>query len=243
MDLAWQVKNHFRLPVSHDGHVPVVPLVESTHRLDIGLIEVGCRPSGKLGQLKEKRQLFLKYWGDSHREDTGWDPTFYKTLVHFTPNRKLQVNQRGYSPDSTVTYHHIPKTALQRITNSEKMELAIFATKTMRDPKQYDHFIDLLFSDDNESLQSLLWNASTNEHDSSQLRGRITEILVKNDVAQVKPNGMKLHWDVNLTYTNKRYRFGTQLDGLVTFHGRDQYTTLLSTLNQLDHVQVECYLN
>jgi hypothetical protein len=76
----------FELPQLSINHLPFVSLEE---RLSFGFIEVGCRSSGKLGQLKSKRELFYKYWGDTIRyKNVDWLPRIYRILVHYNPNSK-----------------------------------------------------------------------------------------------------------------------------------------------------------
>ena len=57
----------FELPCKDFDAIPL----DLEERINLGFLEVGVKPKGKTAQLRNKKQLILKYWGDKYKNELG----------------------------------------------------------------------------------------------------------------------------------------------------------------------------
>ena len=110
---------YFELP---NSPIKGIPLVYLDNRISLGFVEVGCKSHNKVAQLKNKKELFYKYWADVYKKKLGltWFPAIFRILAHYNPEEKLILNYPKYELDCTLTYHYISKKMLKNLTEHDK---------------------------------------------------------------------------------------------------------------------------
>ncbi len=201
--------------------------------MSIGFVEIGCKPKGKNSQLKNKRELFYKYWGDNYRYVYGidWLPRLYRILAHYSPNSYLPLDYRKYSPDLIIMYSYIDEIMLSQITEEERKEIYRIA----HNQKDKDLLEEIILTRDSERLHNLIIEGH-NEY--SLLRGKIAEIFVLKDLEQNLPSEMRLFRNSEIHYFNKRYKNGTEIDGILFFYGKEIYKELVNSLKKIEHINI-----
>ncbi len=221
----------FELP---DFDINGVPLISEDKLISLIFIEVGIRPKGKKSQLRQKKQLILKYWGDNYKRKHGvdWIPQTYRVLAHYNPGIEVELDQRKYELDLVLLYTKVTEDMIKQFTDSEKVSLI----KTVKKIKEREIVKGILENEDANALTQLL---STDYSIAlSYLRGKIAEVFVFKDLSKCKTEDMYLLPNGQIKYFNKRYKHGTEIDGMITFHKQDSYITLVNSLKELPHLEV-----
>jgi len=223
----------FKLP---ESHIRGIPLVSGDQQLSIGLVEIACRRSRKRKQLRDKRLLMQKYWRDHYkrRHNIMWTPEIYRTLTHYDPDddNPLPVG-RGADPDAIITYKYISQEMLAALTEYDKCQ--IYGVVERGRPRYV--LEEILETNDAKRLHTLIAHQRDNPK-MSDLRGKMAEIISQKDIEAALPEGMRLYRNSYVDYVNTTFRYGTEIDGILIFHGEEPYIVLLETLKELDHIVV-----
>ncbi len=224
----------FELPGSAIRGIPIYS--SSGKHLDFSLLEVGCRPKLKYAQLKEKRQLLYKYWGDNYRTkvEGKWNPGIYTLLAHYHHFPNYLLGKRPRNIDALVFYSSITRQMLADFNEEEKK----LVCQAVRDEACKRILEEIVATQDAERLHRMI----TEERDPSpktHLRGKLAEILVHKDLEKTIPAGMNLFRNEDVRYFNKRYPKGTEVDGVLVFYGEEKYIELLENLRKLEHLKVK----
>lgn len=226
----------FELP---ESKIRGIPLVFDGEHLSLGFVEVGCKPKGKPLQLKSKRQLFLKYWGDTYRNAVGWLPEVYRVVAHYDPTHTVFRTGR-HAPDAVVVYHSLTEGMLAGLSLKDKEEIQHIVAK--RSERRARELEKILNNCDAAAWHSMIvakefpFDALRGKHD--MLRGKLAEILVQKDIEHVLPTGMSLYRNGDIRYFNRRYQNGTEIDGILVFWGDEPIVSLVDRLHQLEHLVV-----
>jgi len=224
---------YFELP---ESPIRGIPLVSEGQRLSIGLVEIGCRRSGKRRQLRNKRLLMQKYWRDHYtrRHNIIWTPEIYRTLAHYDPHDKnpLPVG-RGADPDAIITYQYISQEMLAALTEYDKCR--IYGAVERGRPR---HVLEeILETDDAKRLHTLIAHQRHNPK-MSDLRGIMAEIISQKDIEAALSKGMSMYRNSDVAYFNRTFRNGTEIDGILIFYGEEPFLVLLETLKEYNHIVV-----
>jgi hypothetical protein len=226
----------FKFPNDHRGgfykETPSVPIYDSAgKKLNFGLVEVGCKPNGKVKQLLGKMDLLSEIWRDRYQPKHGWSPTVARVLTHYHPDRAGGWESR-HRPNLVVQYLDIPPEMLASLTQEERKKLVDSVPANSREILE-----GILEEADSEKLQRMIVDGGGDGR-TSTLRGKMAEALVLQDIKKVKPEEMGLWANGVLKYFNERYPRGTEVDGILTFHGSEAYWELAENLGALNHVSV-----
>jgi len=176
-----------------------------------------------------------KYWIEHYRwNGILWTPNIYRTLAHYNPNDKDPLPVRRKSdPDAIITYKYISQQMLAALTEDDKDQ--IYGTVERGRPRRV--LEEILETDDARLLHNLIAHQRHNPN-MSDLRGKMAEILSQKDIEAAMPEGMILYRNSDVTYFNKTFRNGTEIDGILTFYGKEAYLVLLEKLKKYDHIVV-----
>lgn len=226
----------FELPGSSIRGIPL--LLPSGKHLDFGLVEIGCRPYCKRGQLTNKRNLFRDYLDAAYPVfNSEQRPEIYRTLAHYDPSKKIKLKSKFYGPEVIIVYSYITQAMLADISEEDRKR--IFGTAG-RSRWRKELLEDIIGTQDAERLHKMIVERkSTTGRKMSALRGTMAEILVQKDLEKTLPHGMSLFRNEDITYFTRRYPYGTEIDGLLLFYGEDRYIELIENLRKLDHLIVK----
>jgi len=219
-----------------------IPLQAGGENLNIGFIEVGCRPYGKRKQLKDKRELFRSFWYDHYilSGAADWYPIVRRTLVHYDPEsfQKGVFNvQKEYNPDVVLFYRYISEQVLLTLSDGDKEAILKCADLSMV-PR-----LELLLSEnDSEGLQSLIIN-DRQKCRQANLRGKLAEMITLNDVQTCLPRGMSLYRNGDIKFFQDKLNNGTEVDGILLSYGTEPYWNLVENIGQSLHVVLEIDYN
>ncbi|MBT4539792.1 hypothetical protein HOI26_04320 [Candidatus Woesearchaeota archaeon] len=221
----------FALPKSN---IQGIPLYSGENNLQIGFIEVGCKPNKKRGKLKNTKQLFLKYWGDNYKQSVGdWIPTVYRALAHYDPTKKPGLDFRKWELDVVLDYQFISEEMLKSLDEQDKKQVF----HIVRKEKQRHILEEILKENDAERLHALIV-AGGDKPQVAYIRGQMAEILAQKDADNNLPPGMNLFRNGNIRYFNRRFRNGTEIDAVQTLYKEETYISWVEALRKLDHVTV-----
>ncbi|MCA9497273.1 MAG: hypothetical protein KC589_10100 [Nanoarchaeota archaeon] len=227
---------YFELP---NSPIKGIPLIYSDNRINIGFMEVGCKSQKKVAQLKNKKELFYKYWADIYKKKLGvsWFPNVFRIIAHYNPEDKVILNMPKYEVDCILTYQYISKKMLKDLSEIDKINIF----NVVHNFKKKEILEDIIETQNAEKLHSLI--LARNEPDLSNLRGKMAEILALKDLEFSLPFGMNLYKNGDIRHFNRRYKNGTEIDGLLTFYDPSSFSNLISKLNKLKHLNLETSLN
>jgi len=224
----------FELPESSIRGIPLYS-GEGEH-LSLGFVEVGCRPDGKRGQLKDKRQLLYHYWGVEYRgkHHLPWYPVVYRMIPHYDPTNPSKLDVSKFSIDTALIYRFITPAMLVELTPSEHKEIA---SKMRSEPKRV-LLEEILRENDADYWNRVIFRSRT-DFEITNVRGKMAEILALKDIGRCVPSGMSLYKNEDIRYFNRRYRNGTEIDGILTFYGERPYVELIDNLRRLPYLIVK----
>ena len=140
----------FELPCEGFDAIPI----NLEDRINIGFMEIGIRPKGKHGQLRYKKQLFLKYWGDKYKKELGinWIPQSYKILAHYNPDQRTYMNEKKFGIDVLLLYSDITEEMISELTEAQQSYLI----DLVKDSTQKKIITNIFDNDDSERLSYYL---------------------------------------------------------------------------------------
>jgi hypothetical protein len=220
----------FELPESPLNNVPL----SLEDRINLGFLEIGLKPKGKRDQLREKKQLILKYWGDRYRREYGfeWIPQTFRILAHFNRGAEVVLDEKKYEIDAVLEYTKITEKMMNMLSISDREIILKYA----KGSSYFDLVRKVLDDKDPERLTYIL-DLRKMGH-LGQVRGKIGEIFVFNDFYSSMSSDMQLLTNGDIKYFNRRYQNGTEIDGLFVFHREDSYRNLIDSLRRLDHLNI-----
>ena len=116
-------QNFFELP---ETSIRGIPFLDSlNNKLELGLVEVGCKPRNKKRDLSDKRQLIYKWWSDNYKKKgiVNWLPKVYRTLIHYYPGMDPSLYGRRTQLDVVILYTEISQEMLSNLTDEEKAKI------------------------------------------------------------------------------------------------------------------------
>lgn len=204
----------------------------SGERLGLGLVEVSCRPKNKPSLLAAKKELLMKAWADQFRRaGVDWYPAIVRVMAHYDPGGwEVRMDDRKYSPDTVIIYDHVTEGMLGAFSDDQIQKLKKQA------PNGRKREVTAIFRDnDPDRLLALI---TSRDQAMGNFRGAVAEVLVRNDIAAEIPAGMELLPNQTFIFYNRRFRQGTEIDGMLIFRGEFPYATLVDRLREKPHLRV-----
>ncbi len=231
--LITENETFFELPRSS---IKGIPLYSSNgEHICFGFVEVGCKPTRKRYQLRNKKQLFYKYWGDKYRRKVEWIPEVYRTLAHYDPTKEPELGSWRNGVDTILFYHYITPKMLSEMNGNDKEQ--IYRTVSNSN-KRRGILEDIIETENADKLHKMIVDGGDIPQ-IANLRGKMAEILVLKDLEKTMLTGMNLFRNGDIRYFNRRYRNGTEIDGIMTFYGKEKYLGIIKNLHQLEHLEVK----
>jgi len=155
-------------------------------------------------------------------------------IPHYDPSNPSKLDVKKFSIDAALIYTHITQQMLSQLTEEEHSKIAaqIKAEPTKR------LLEDILKANDAQYWNRVIFNARTNQ-EITNVRGKMAELLALKDIGSNVPSGMSLYKNEDIHHFNRRYRNGTEIDGVLTFYGEQPYIELIENLRHLPHLQVK----
>ena len=225
----------FELPGSSIRGLPLFS--ETDQPIHLGLVEVSCKPRNKRRQLKDKKQLIYKWWGDTYRKEKNifWLPKIYRSLIHYHPETSPRLNVKKTELDVVIQYTEISAEMLASLTEEDKTEIYRIVNTTKKRKELLEEIIE---TRDSLGLHNLIVSGGKNPQ-IHYLRGKMAEILAQKDLESVLPPGMNCFRNGDIKYFNKRYESGTEIDAILTFYGEEYFIDLVERLRRIDHLLVK----
>jgi hypothetical protein len=225
----------FEFPNSPIRGIPLIS--ESREYLNLGFMEVGCKPTRKRTQLRDKKELFYKWWGDQYKNQHGieWTPTVYRILAHYCPEIQPRLYARKTELDVVVLYTEISPEMLGGLNEYDKEQIYRVVKNNQR---RRDLLEEIIETKDAESLHKLIVEGGRIPQ-VEMLRGKMAEILAQKDIEENLPFGMNFFRNSSINYFNRRYRNGTEIDGVLTFYGEETFMELVERFGTIDHLTIK----
>lgn len=213
------------------------PVFKKNKRVNLAIIEVGCKPDHKRAQLKIKHHTTESLWRDEFEQyGIQWIPQIRRTLIHFDPKR----NEKGvlnsalvYNPDTVIFYKTVTDEDLSLLTEGQLKR--IISDR----PKKINLFLkDIFQRSSSQDLQDLIINDPENKR-LKNFRGRLGEILALNKIHQYMPDGNFLVRNGDLMCLRKKLlKSDLEVDGIVVHYDPLEYWELIKNLQNCDQVEV-----
>lgn len=212
-----------------------IPILLSDKRICFGFIEIGCKPNHKRTQLRNKKELFFKYWADEYRKKFGidWHPELYRILAHYDPTQNPQLEVKKSELDAIIFYEYITKEMIEDLDERDKAQIF----NVVKSNKKRPILEEILNNNDAERLHNLIVSGGEFP-ELSALRGKMAEILVQKDIANSAPHGVNMYRNGDIKYFNKRYDPGTEIDGILTFYEESKLIFLLERLKTISYLEI-----
>ncbi len=212
-----------------------IPIEAFNEHVSFDFVEVGCRGRGKAGHLKNKRELFYKFWGDNYKKphNIQWKPLVFRTLAHFDIAYAGHVNEHKYSPDTIICCTQFTDEVLSKLDEHDREDIR----KHVKTNKWMDE-IDVILDDNAADGLYKLISDHRDVAKLAQVRGRLAELVIQGDIRRAIP-AANFYRNSTINYFNKRYRNGTEIDAVTVFYGKQPYIEMIEHLRELDHLSVE----
>lgn len=232
-----------------DGEEIKVPLRQEGEVLSLAFVEIGCKPSGKSAQLRNRRMDFHSLWNFIYRDLpwVGFTPEVFRIAAHYDPNfhRFAQSDFESYDPsppDAVVQYTDVPQELLEEMDGRDKAEIF----RIVHGPAQKRALLEgILRHNDSQELYRLITRDADvlNWGPLSLLRGKMGEAAAHKDIdLLLSRNGlskvMKLYRNVGYNVLENHFDPECEVDGIIAFYGVDHFYTLLDKLAGLGHANV-----
>lgn len=224
-----------------------IPFFDSSgERLELGLVEVGCKPRKKKRDLSDKKQLIYKWWSDTYRRKgiVDWLPQVYRTLVHYHPGMDPSLYGRRNQLDVVILYTEISQEMLGSLTDEEKTKIYLRMGKEEKlsrrpDLRRVRQTLErIIETRDARKLHQMIVSGGNNQK-TSALRGVMAEVLAQRDVEYATPPGMNCFKNGDVRYFNRRYINGTEIDAISTSYKEEIFVEFVENLRRLDHIVVK----
>jgi len=210
-----------------------IPIFCGDGKLSFCFVEVGCRPNGKKSQLRNDKELLMKYWADNY-SFAGFMPKIYRFMVHYSPEEIFLDRSRVYGIDANIRYNHVPLSFLEGMNKFERERMF---KPVKRSKKAREDLEKILEEKDYLALHALIVEGKNLIY-LANLRGAIAEILAQHDISEQSPEGLEFQRNGFLKYFNKRYSNGTEIDGVLTFYEEENLVELARRLRRLPHIDI-----
>ena len=219
-------KRSYPVEVNYEGEV--LPLT-------FAFIETGCRHLKKRAQLRNKKELFLKFWSDTYKEtDVNWIPRIYRILSHYKYLDRYPKELNKFSCDVIIHHKEISPDMLSSVDDVEKKYLR----RKVRKRNDQDILEDIISRKDAQGLHQMIAYVDA-KNELSNLRGKIAEYFAQKTIASIMNTQDIVRYNNEpFVYLNKRYKEGTEIDQVLQFYGVQPYVDLVDKLSQLDSVDV-----
>ena len=223
---------YFELP---DSSIKGIPIYHQDKKINFGFVEIGCKPDGKRAQLRDKKELFYRYWAEEYKKRFGldWFPNIFRMLAHYDPTQDPRLNTKKVELDVTIFYQYITPEMISSLTQKDKQGIYSVIAENKKNILE-----EIIETSDAARLHSLITLERENPQ-LSNLRGKFAEVLVLKDIFNSMPFGISLYRNGDIKYFNKRYDNGTEIDGILTFYDQLRFETLVERLSSLEHVVVK----
>lgn len=234
--------HYFSFPEARKRHSKKrsYPLETPEGRLTFAFIEVGCKHKKKQSQLKNKKELFLKYWGDTYRrrQDIDWIPRIYRIMSHYNKVDTIPNDSRAYSVDAIVHHKYITPEQLSGLGEREIMGIK----NTVRKKDEQELLEKIIEESDADRLHTLILERQK-DNKYSTLRGKMAEVLTQQAIYEVAAEAIQNGQIVNyrnghIKYFNKRFDNGAEVDQILQFYGDTPYENMVFELSKKDNLQV-----
>ena len=240
---------YFSLPGTSIRGIPVINSVGD--RLNLGIVEVGCRPKRKSRQIRLKKEFLTEVWnGNLELRDLSWRPQFYRILPHFRQDSSLGLYKGDIKViDLVLIYNEITETMLEKLNEDDIRRIfqdrdnfkGIQVRKKWPDEKIKKKLERIIELRDAQQLWYLIQNPPNRNY--NQLRGSMTEALALKDIEINLPSGVNLFSRQQIAYISQKYRNGTEIDGILTSYGQKGFFELIDRLKRLAHLECRTPIN
>lgn len=228
--------NFFQFPLVNNNQRRSYPLEMGDDHLSFTFIEVGCSHKKKRSQLNHKKELFLKYWGDTFRSDGSveWVPKVFRILSHYNNITSIPVKHDNYSVDALVRSNYISKEHLNSLSLKDK-EL-IFNRVYQHDARA--ELKNIFKTNDAYRLNDLIVSPDM-DNGLPILRGVMAEVLIQKSVDSIIENTNIINFkNPYIDYADKRFDNSAEVDQILQFYGVEPFYNLIEGLSKLDHLTV-----
>jgi hypothetical protein len=215
-----------------------VPITVGNKQLHLGLVEIGCKPRRKYGQLRDKENLVRELWLSEYHGgyDIDLRPSLFRTLVHFDSSRKkFLLNSGDCLIDACLVYDSIPDDLLESMPTKHRKRLLRSSPKEQWGAR--DELREIIYTSNGRRLYDLIRRKEDSFLD--HVRGRAAEVVVQWDIERCLPERMKLYRNQTTDVSTQRYEEGTEFDSLLVFYNGELYTQLIENLRERNHLHVK----
>jgi hypothetical protein len=232
------VTTHFVFPEANTSRkLRSYPVEIGGEHLNFAFIEVGCKHHKKRSQLKNKKELFLKYWGDTYRNpETGidWNPHIFRVMSHYNPVHKEPKAYNKYSVDAIIYHKYISPEQLQRLTPRDKESIY----HVVRKQSEQELLEEILETNDANRLQKVIVEGDK-QNRYSTLRGKMAEILTQHLLYEaVNEEEMVSYRNGTIKYFNRRFDQGAEIDQVFQFYGEQPFYNMIIEVAKFDNLAV-----
>jgi hypothetical protein len=219
----------FVLPQSSIS-APVVSSLEE--RLNMALVEIGCKPTRKRRQLKEKKQGIYFEWGHYFRRKIDWRPHIYRLMVYFDDMPLDYADSRVYEPELILRYTTFPADIWYNLDEKDKE----WVTRYERNPKTREEFIKIINERSPEEAYAFVVAERNPRYNG--FRGKLLELIVAKDITRILPENMFIVHNPEVRILYRGYQKKVEIDDILLFYGDSPFSKFTENLAGLQHIEL-----
>lgn len=241
---------HFQFPFPKKKHNPFcedsrlekrsypleIEVDAQIQRLSFAFVEIGCRHNKKRSQLKDKKELFLKYWGDTYRS-TGrvdWMPQVFRIMSHFAYLDRYPREPNKYSVDIIIHHKTISLDMIPLLQNPSEINVK----RLVKSRPLQDSVNGYIKDGDIDGLHNLITFSRADER-LGTFRGALAEYLSQKTIESVLDTQEMVQYNNgSIMYFNKKFPRAPEIDQILQFHGIDPFYDLIDRLSALSHIDI-----
>jgi len=196
----------------------------SLSNLNISLLEIGCRPTGKITQVRKKKQLLLSNLEKSIPLNLSGG------IAHYSPSRRIDVDDAENPVDYSI-YCKYFSDEMFNFSERDILSLYLYA-KDKKSNYFLEKFLNTHVRDFHKFIRRCKKSAYTN------LRGRVAEIMFHNCITNNLIEGISYFRNQITKISNEYYYTGTEIDGVFVFDDKIKFIDYLGILDSKDNLEV-----
>ncbi len=217
-----------------------LPFSRGDDVLNIGLVEIGCKPRTKYGQLQVREDVVNSLFLSDHplALGEGLSPNIFKTLVHFQSDLSHKQWVKGeFSVDARVVYDTIPDRVLATMPLKHRKRLLRAIPRA--DRYRRAELREIIEEEEGAELHRLITDGNGLSGYLGHSRGRMAEVVVQWEFERALPDRMKLYRNQTTDHPAGGYVSGVEFDSLLVFYDGQLYTRLIENLRKEAHLDVK----
>jgi len=218
------------------------PLYCKGEPLELGLVEVGRRSSGKYGQLKMKRQLVLNIRG-RNIDSSRWWPKVYKIGAFFM---KMQKNcllpGKKMGVDVVISYPDFTENMMRRLSMDEIGKLIYRMHLYPEFCNEIEKMFEYLDVDKLRDKMTRTHTRTVMPVSETIFRGVMSETFAFHDIEYACGNDIDLNRNGFVDFINRQYKRGTEIDGILTFYGIRPIQRMVNELQKMTDLDIRHHL-